>query len=455
MMKLNKEVIQIAKAFSEVGGKAILVGGSVRDHFLEGHLAKDLDIEVYHLSLEQLESVLAQFGKVYAVGKSFGVLKLSTKVADYDVSFPRRENKIGKGHKGFIVETDSQMTFEEAASRRDFTINAMGYDILEEKLLDPFKGQSDLKHKILRHIGPSFSEDPLRVLRAMQFAGRFELNVAPETIELAQQLELSELACERIFEEFKKLLLKAKRPSLGLEAAKRMNVLDYFPELKALVGVPQDPEWHPEGDVWQHNQLVIDEAALLRQNDEKKDLAMMFGALCHDFGKPGTTEFMEGRWRSYKHELLGQEPAELFLRRLTKEQELIELVKIYVTEHLKPAHLFKDKENVKDGTIRRLSLKVSIADLLQVAQADHFGRTTSDALARSFPAGAWLRARAEALKVQDSAPKPFLRGRHLLELGMKPGPQMGQLLKEAFEQQLEGQLNSLEQALTWAKEILI
>ena len=183
-LPLPLEVSQIAEAVAQKGGKAIVVGGSVRDHFLSEAVPKDLDIEVYHLAPEHLEPLLSTFGKVQLVGKRFGVLKLTTPQGDYDVSLPRRESKTGKGHKGFLVEADPEMTFEEAASRRDFTINAMGFDILQETFIDPHNGREDIQNKILRHVGPRFVEDPLRVLRAMQFAGRFEVKIAPGTIEL-------------------------------------------------------------------------------------------------------------------------------------------------------------------------------------------------------------------------------------------------------------------------------
>lgn len=452
---LPQEIIAIAKEVAANKGKALLVGGSVRDHFLDLASHKDLDVEVYGLSPAELETVLSQFGKISAVGKHFGVFKLSLNQCEYDFSLPRTENKIGKGHKGFMVTPAPDISFKEAASRRDFTINAIGYDILSGEIHDPFNGLQNLQQKIIKHIGPAFVEDPLRVLRAIQFAGRFEFSIAEETIEICQSIDLEELPKERIFEEFKKLLLRSKRPSLGLQAAQTMGILKYFPELEALIGVPQDPKWHPEGDVWTHTLMVIDEAAKLRTDEnEKADLCLMFGALCHDFGKPLTTEFIHNRWRSPAHDVKGLEPTETFLRRLTDDYKIIDLVKIYVKEHLKPAALYNARHEVKDGAIRRLATKVSIPDLVQVAQADHFGRTTPDALAREFPAGQWLLEQAEALQVKQEAPSPILKGRHLLDLGMQPGPMMGKLIQECFELQLDGQMESLDEMIFWAKEKL-
>jgi len=270
-------------------------------------------------------------------------------------------------------------------------------------------------------------------------------------VQLCKTLDLAELSKERIFEEFCKLLLKAKRPSIGLEAAKVLGILAYFPELKALIGVPQDPKWHPEGDVWTHTLLVLDEAADLRKGNEKMDLELMFGALCHDFGKPLTTEFLQGRWRSPAHDVEGVAPTEQFLRRLTDDRVLIEQVSILVKEHLRPIQLFKERERINSGTIRRLALRVRIPELVLLAKADYLGRTLTDKERKSFDAGDWLLAEAERMNVRDEAPRPLLMGRHLLAMGMSPGPEMGEVLNEAFEKQLNGDLQTEDDAITWVK----
>ena len=369
-MKLPAELTKLANAIHQQGGQPILVGGSVRDYLLGQIIPKDLDLEVYHLEANELEMVLSQFGKVLRVGKSFGVLKLVTENAEYDVSLPRRESKTGKGHKGFLVNADPQMNFEEASARRDFTINSIGFDPIQQKWLDPHRGQEDLKKGILRHVGPAFAEDPLRVLRGAQFAARLNFQMAPETIELCQTLDLNELSRERLLGEFAKLLLRAERPSIGLEILRQTMALRFFPELEALIDVPQDPTWHPEGCVWTHTLMVVDEAAKLRIGEEKADLVLMFGALCHDFGKPETTIWKDGHWRSPAHDVLGMQPTEKFLRRLTDEVSLIEKVTVLVREHLRPSMLYNDREKVTPGAIRRLALRVSIPELLLVAEAE-------------------------------------------------------------------------------------
>ena len=453
-MQLSIELTKLANAIHQQGGQPILVGGSVRDYLLGKIIPKDLDLEVYHLEANELERVLSQFGKVLRVGKSFGVLKLITDHAEYDVSLPRRESKTGKGHKGFLVNADPRMTFEEASARRDFTINSIGFDPIHQLWLDPHHGQEDLRKGILRHVGPAFAEDPLRVLRGAQFAARLNFQLAPDTLELCQTLDLNELSRERLLGEFKKLLLRAEQPSIGLEILRQTKILRFFPELEALIDVPQDPTWHPEGCVWTHTLMVVDEAAKLRIGEEKADLVLMFGALCHDFGKPETTIWKDGHWRSPAHDVLGMQPTEKFLRRLTDEASLIEKVAVLVREHLRPAMLYNDREKVTPGAIRRLALRVSIPELLLVAEADHFGRTTDDALRREFPAKQWLLDQASKLDVRDDKPKPFLKGRHLLQLGMRPGPQMGKVLEEAFALQLDGAIFSFEEAKAWASQRL-
>lgn len=453
-MQLSAEVRTLTAALQAQGGRPILVGGSVRDHWLGQQWPKDLDLEVYGLTPAELERTLTPFGKVLRIGRSFGVLKLITASAEYDVSLPRRESKTGRGHKGFLVEADPTMNFAEAAARRDFTINSIGYDLLSGEWLDPYQGLKDLEQRILRHVGPAFAEDPLRVLRGAQFAARMDLKMAPETIALCQTLDLQELSRERLFGEFKKLFLRAERPSIGLNVLRQTDALRFFPELKALIDVPQDPFWHPEGCVWTHTLMVVDEAARLRCGDEKSDLILLFAALCHDFGKPTTTIWKDGHWRSPAHDVEGMEPTERFLRRLTDEAHLIEQVCLLVREHLRPAMLYNERNQVTPGAIRRLALRVSIPDLLRLAEADHFGRTTPDALAREFPAKAWLLDQAARLQVRDEKPRPLLQGRHLLRLGMKPGPQMGALLQQAFALQLDGVLNDIQEAEQWARQRL-
>lgn len=460
LAKLPKDILpprllEIAREILEAGGQAYLVGGWVRD-LLIGKPSHDFDIEVYGLEMERLFNILVRYAKPNLVGKAFGIITMRIDGRIYDFAFPRTENKTGPGHKGFSVSPDPNLTFPEASSRRDFTINSMGLTLPDLELVDPHGGRRDLEAKLLRHVSPAFSEDPLRVLRAVQFAARFEMDIHPDTQALCRSLSITELPMERIGGEFKKLLLKADRPSIGLEWMRKLGLLEHFPELKALIGVQQEAEWHPEGDVWIHNNMVIDEAAALRRDEygEFDNLALMLGALCHDLGKPMTTSFSDGRWRSPAHDVRGEAPTRAFLDRITREADLIETVVAFVREHLKPALLYKARHELKPSAIRRLALRVDIEKLVRVARADHLGRTTEEALARQFPAGEWLLDQSRNLNVLDSKPKPFLTGKHLLALGMKPGPEMGKLIAESFELQLEGEIPDEAVVLAWARERL-
>jgi tRNA nucleotidyltransferase (CCA-adding enzyme) len=274
--RLPKALNSISKAIHKAGGTVYIVGGWVRD-FLLGNLTDNYDLEVYGIELEKLTEILSGYGKPKLVGRAFGVVTMNIKDASYDFAFPRTESKVGKGHKGFMVKPDPNLTFEKAATRRDFTINAMGIRLSDMKLMDYYRGMEDLKQKILRHVSDAFGEDPLRALRAVQFAARFEMDITKETQKICALQPLEELPQERIFQELQKLLLLAKKPSLGLEWMRKMDLLRFFPELKSLVGVPQDPDWHPEGSVWEHNNRVLDAAAGIR-DAEIEDKSPISGA---------------------------------------------------------------------------------------------------------------------------------------------------------------------------------
>jgi tRNA nucleotidyltransferase (CCA-adding enzyme) len=445
-------VFEIARAVRARGGRALVVGGWVRDRLL-GHASKDLDVEVFGIPAADLPALLAPFGNVEPIGQSFPVYKIGA----IDIGLPRRESKSGRGHKGFIVEGDPAMSIDDAARRRDFTINAISWDPLTEEYLDPFDGREDLEHSILRAVDrESFGDDSLRVLRAVQFAARFELTLDDETRALCQSIRLDDLPPERLWGEIEKLLLRARRPSIGFQLALELGLIDQlFPELKALVGCEQEPEWHPEGDVWVHTLMVIDEARRRIDDLDRADrTALMLGAVCHDFGKPATTAVIDGRIRSMNHEEEGVPPTEAFLDRLNMYsidgKDVRGQVLGLVAHHLKPGMLFKVRHELTDGAFRRLAQKVNLELLARVAKSDCLGRTGP------FDCSAmdWFLERARELGVDRSPPKPLLLGRHLLELGMKPGPEMGALLKQIYERQLDGEITSTEAAITLASQIL-
>lgn len=455
-MYLPKIIETISHSLQKHHAKAIIVGGSVRDHFLKLP-SKDYDIEVYGLDdIEQLETILSEFGSVNLVGKSFGVLKFAHEKEEYDFSFPRLESKVGKGHRGFDVETDGSMAFEEAALRRDFTINAMGYDIEAKAFLDPFNAQEDIDAHLLRHIDDnSFVEDPLRVYRAVQFCARFEYELAPETKKLCLNMVkkglLEELPKERIYKEFVKLLLKSPKPSLGFELMRELDILCYFPELEAIIDVPQDSKWHPEGDVWVHTMICIDAMVELLGEDKKQNLKYMFAILCHDFGKATiTTIDDDGRIRAIGHEVEGLEPTKSFMYRLTSEHDFIESILPLVEHHLKPSQFYAAKS--KNKAILKLATKVNIEELIIVAKADFLGRTTEESLRGEYKAGEWLLAKAKTLKVQNKPLDNLLQGRDLIDLGLEPSPEFKMILDEVYELQMEGTVCSKAEALDYVKK---
>ena len=470
------EVRTVAELVKRAGGRALLVGGCIRDELL-GRSPKDFDIECFGISAADLRAALAEKFELDLVGISFGVIKL--KHLEIDVAMPRRETKLGLGHRAFEMEYDPTLTIEEASARRDFTVNAIYKDPLTNEILDPWNGRADLRNRILRHISPHFTEDPLRVLRGMQFVARFDLDPAPETIEICRGMMPEGLAPERLFGEWVKLLTEGVKISKGLEFLRDVGWVKYYPELERLIGCRQDPEWHPEGDVWNHTCCCLDAFAASRRqngrltelpNDRKRDEDLIVGlaVLCHDFGKPACTSYdpVKKRIRSLGHDEEGVEPTLSFLRRLTNEERLLKEVPPLVRLHMRPFAMWRDKSS--DGAIRRLAAKVVRIDrLIRVAAADAMG-IGSDRV-NEGSSGAedldqalkdpnleplkWLAEQAERLRVADSAPKPIVQGRNLIALGMKPGVGFGRILKAAYEAQLDGKFADLEGGLAYVRAL--
>ena len=460
MSAIPEKVITLAQAVRDAGGRALLVGGCVRDLLLKIQ-PKDWDLEVYGIEPAKLRALLDQFGPVNVVGEAFTVYKLGP---DLDVSLPRRERKSGRGHRAFVIEGDPSMTFADAARRRDFTVNAILQDPLTNEIIDPFHGQKDLDSKILRAVSlDTFPEDSLRVLRAAQLAARFEFDIQPETVALCRGIDLGDLPAERIWGEIEKLLLRASRPFIGLQWLRELGVIkQLFPELEALIDVPQDKEWHPEGDVFVHTQLVSDRAReLIDDLPYAKQVTVMLAAVAHDFGKPATTEFLDDRWRSRGHEEAGVASTESFLARLNIHTldgyDVRAQVIALVRDHLKPGEFFKKQDEVGDGAFRRLARKCELDLLYRVAKADSLGRN-ADWVPREkwydSAAQEWFIERARELEVEQQPPAPILLGRHLLELGLTPGPQIGEITKIVYEMQLDGRVRDLEEAREAARNLL-
>ncbi len=462
MLDLSPAIERLVRDLRTAGFRALIAGGAVRDALL-GHEPKDIDIEVYGIAYDALAEFLKAHGRVDLVGKSFGVVKFRAGDGEFaDFSVPRRDSKTGSSHKDFAVTFDASITPLEAASRRDFTINAMAWDPIEHELLDFFDGREDLEHRVLRATSAAFSEDPLRVLRGMQFACRFDLTIDPGTAELSRAIsdQCSTLAKERSAEEFMKWATKATHPGRMLDYLVQTNWIVHFPEIGRIRGVPQDPEWHPEGDVAIHTMFVLDQAARIAERDhcEGEDRAvLLLAALAHDFAKAETTALRERdgrmRWTAWGHEPAGGPLARTFLHRIGIKSSITDQVVKLVENHL--AHSSIGSE-VTPRAVRRLAVRLapaSIAQLVRVIEADASGRPPRppglpDSAAR-------IRDMALAQSVGDQPQPPLILGRHVLPyFDGQAGPRIGEITRAAYEAQSDGDFSTDEEALAWLERYL-
>jgi tRNA nucleotidyltransferase (CCA-adding enzyme) len=457
LLSIPPPLEEILRDLKAAGFRALIVGGAVRDALL-GIEPKDFDIEVYGIAYDRLAGFLASYGRIDLVGKSFGVVKLfRSQIGSVDFSVPRRESKTGKGHRDFHTVFDESITPREAASRRDFTINAIAYDPIQGETLDFFGGQDDLKNRVLRATSGAFREDPLRVLRGMQFACRFDLTLDPATAE-AIAGEYITLARERVAEEFMKWAVKSERPGRMAAYLTSTGWIVHFPEVAALAGVPQDPGWHPEGDVDVHTMLVVDAAARVarREGLEGDERAvLLFSALCHDFAKATTTALRERdgkmRWTSWGHEADGGPMARTFLERMGIKPAIVEQVVPLVENHLASSSIGRD---VTPRAVRRLAMRLapaSILQLLRLIEADYSGRPP---LPAGLPEGAVrIQAMAESQAVQRKPQAPLILGRHVLPyFENKPGKHIGEVTTAAYEAQADGVFSTEAEALRWLAE---
>lgn len=456
--------------------RALLVGGFIRDVLL-GWRPKDADLEVYGVSLEQLEKLLNELfeGNVFAVGKTFGVFKVMLGDGkELDIAIPRRESKTGAGHRGFSVQGDPTMSVEEASRRRDFTMNSIAVDPLTGELFDPYGGMKDIESHMLRVTDPErFQDDPLRVYRAVQFAARFDLVLETQSRELLREMihqgVTDELPSERITEEIRKLLLKSDKPSIGFELARDLKLIDRdYPELLALIGTKQEPLWHPEGDVWIHTMMVLDEAAIIirqtgRKFSDEEKLEVMLGCLCHDLGKPAATLMEDERIRSKDHEEAGEAPARALLNRWSFGSDIEMAVIHIVKQHLKPGMHQKAlgegkmSEDQYANAIRRLVKRiypVSWRVLIAACEADWRGRSIPGADTEPYETGNLFIKTVLMSKLDEAPTKPLILGRDLIGLGLKPGPEFGRLIHAVEEERDEGRLKTHEEALEYLKTII-
>ncbi len=503
---MNKYVLKICEAVRDAGGRAMLVGGCVRDRLL-GFESKDFDLEVYHLEPSRLRKILQSLTQVNTVGEHFAVYKLAfypsndaqnsdkdersqisedesfpslrpqisnlnsqgkrddteLLVADpghgtpdstlrnvrveIDVSIPRRESKSGRGHRSFVIEGDPDMTFAEASRRRDFTINAIMQDPLTDEIVDPFGGVADLHQRILRAVAAdTFIEDSLRVLRAVQMTARFAMSIETQTIELCRSIDLSDLPHERIWGELEKLFLLANRPSIGLQIALELGALDkLFPQICSLAAYQlnnsqavdkQSNESLIKDDTFEYTKNRVDEAAkLTRDLLKEKRLTVMLAALCQNVIAPPFDE---------------NEPVIRVMDKLGLHTiagyDVREQVLSLVREQAKPRQFYEGRACTTDGDFRRLAQRVDMNLLYLLAKADRVARGYV-----STEGEEWFKDNIQALNLENGPPVPILMGRHLLEAGIQPGPQMGEILRRIYDLQLDGVVTSLEEAIAAAK----
>lgn len=438
---------EIAELVDEAGGRTFYVGGFVRDRLL-GRDNKDVDIEIHGIRPEKLQEILCKVGEPLSFGKSFGVFSL--KGVDIDIAMPRKEKAVGRGHRDFEIEVDPFIGTAKAARRRDFTVNALMEDVLTSEIIDHFGGLRDLGDKVIRHIDPeTFIEDPLRVLRGAQFAARFGFRIAPKTIALCRDIDLSTLSRERIEEELRKALLKADKPSIFFEMLREMDQLEvWFPELRQLIGLEQDPVFHPEGDVWTHTMETIDRAAEVR--DKTSDpFCFMILTLTHDLGKIVTTEVVNGRIHAYEHEKKGMPIVDAFVERICGEKRVLDYVDNMVPLHMRPNMVAYSKSALK-STNKMFDAAIAPEDLIYFAMADRPLWSGEDSFTGDSD---FLFERLR--KYREIMARPYVMGRDLIEAGLEPGIYFAELLEYAHKLRLAGidKETSMKQVLAYARKM--
>ena len=452
LIELTIPTSRVLDAITDAGGHPYLVGGCVRDALIEpGCVPKDVDIEVFGLDIDALSIALKSVGNVDEVGVDFSVLKMCVNGEDFDVSLPRKDVKTADGHRGFSVEADPNSSLPDATGRRDFTINALMYDPATENVIDCWGGLDDLKAGVLRHTTDAFSEDPLRVMRGVQFVARFGYTMHTDTIALAQLLadDYDHLPTERIWEEWYKIASKGRHINSALDTLCQTGWEKHYPQISVLHDIEQDAKWHPEGNVHVHSGMAADKAAELADAaglDPEDRTVVVLAAMVHDFGKATHTQHVtddEGNPKitSHGHDRAGVEPADEFLKSVGASKAIRDRIKPLVREHMCASGV----KTVTRPAVRRLARRLAPATINEwamVCTADRGGRGTG-----SVPADTerWLDL------YEEVGPKmtPLLRGNHLIDAGMKPGPAFKPVLAAALEAQDDGVFDDEAGALAW------
>ena len=425
---MNETIRAIARRIHERGGRALLVGGCVRDALL-GRPCGDVDCEVHGIGPDALRALLSAFGEIEERGGVYGIYTL--RGAGLDFALPRRERRTGPGHRDFAVEVDPFLSPEEAAARRDFTVNAVMRDALTGEHIDPFGGMADLQKGVLRAVpGGQFEEDPLRVLRGAQFAARFHLEPDEGTLELMRRMPTERLSAARVTAEMRKALRQSDQPDVFFRVLAQAGALEpWFAELAPLRRTMQNPRHHPEGDAFEHTMRVLREAAALQGGE-----TLMLSCLCHDLGKAAcTVRGADGSWTSEGHERLSVQPAGELMRRLGWGRQAIAAVQNLCALHTDVHRCFYTQAPEAETNLL-FDRAVCADELARLAICD--ARGTGKPRAQAGREAAFVAERLAAYA--RAAARPMPDAARLMEAGVAPGPALKEALACARRRVLSG-----------------
>lgn len=431
MSSLDKAVV-IVKRLRENGNESYLAGGCVRDMLL------DKTPQDYDITTSAKPDVVAEiFPQTVPVGAQFGVMLVVVDGEPFEVATFRHDGPYLDGRHPSEVRYGS---LKEDILRRDFTINGMVFDPIEERVIDLVEGKKDLERRSIRAIGDPrdrFAEDRLRMVRAVRFAASLDFTIEEKTLAAIGDLAptVGQISWERIGEEITRILTEGGARK-GFELLDATGLLgQIMPEIAAMKGVEQSPDYHPEGDVFTHTMLLLSHLQAPAET-------LAYGCLLHDVGKPACIQRQGARLTFYGHTEKGAEMAEEMLKRLKRSRATWERVAYLVRNHLR--HI--QAPNMRLSTLKRFLGEEGIDELLELTRIDAL---SSNGDLQYFR---FCRQKLEEFKEEEIHPAPLLRGQDLLALGFAPGPGFGEILKQLEEAQLGGELSSREQALAWVSE---